>query len=82
MVMLYALSNYECLPAAKFKEFQKKETSGYKNDIFRVQTEKELVFDRQKWLVLEALQKKKINLEKASSLLNMKKTNLLKLIKT
>ena len=80
MVMLYALSNYECLPAAKFKEFQKKETSGNENDLFSIQTEKELVSDRQKWLVLEALQKKKINLGKASSLLNIKKTNLLKAI--
>ncbi len=82
MVMLYALSDYDCLPAAKFKEFQKKEKSENENGLFSVQAEKELVSDRQKWVVLEALQKKKIDIEKASSLLKMKKTNLLKLTKT
>ncbi len=80
MVMLYALFDYDCLSAAKFKEFQKKETSEYENGVFGAQTGKELVSDHQKWLVLEALQKKKIDLEKASHLLNMKKNHLLKSI--
>ncbi len=79
MVMLYALFDYDCLSAAKFKEFQKKETSEYENGVFGAQKGKELVSDRYKWLVLEALQKKKIDIEKASHLLKMKKTTLLKL---
>ncbi len=82
MVMLYALYDYDCLSAAKFREFQKKESSGYENGVFGAQTGKELVSDRHKWLVLEALQKKKIDLEKASRLLKIKKKNLLKLTKT
>ncbi|MCJ7581358.1 MAG: XRE family transcriptional regulator [Candidatus Aminicenantes bacterium] len=79
MAVLYALYNYDCLSSAKFKEFQKKETSGNENDVPDAHAGKELVSDRLKWMVLEALQKKKINLEKASRLLKMKKTVLLKL---
>ena len=82
MAILYALYNYECLSSAKFKEFQKRETSGNENDVFGAQAGKELVSDRLKWMVLEALQKKKIDLEKASRLLKMKKTVLQKLTKT
>jgi len=82
MAILYALYDYDCLSAAKFKEFQKRETSGYENDVFGAQKGKELVSDRLKWLVLEALQKKKIDLEKASRLLKMEKTFLQKLTKT
>lgn len=81
MVILYALYEYNCLSAAKFKEFQKKETSGDELDIFGNQSEKKIVSDRLKWLVFEALQKKKIDQEKASSLLKMKKTILQKLLK-
>ncbi len=82
MAMLYALFDYGCLSAAKFKEFQKRKTSGYENEVFSVQTGKELVSDRLNWLVLEALQKKKIDLGKASRILKMKKTFLQKLTKT
>lgn len=82
MVMLYALFDYDCLSTAKFKEFQKKESSELENGVFDAQTGNELVSGRYKWLVLEALQKKKIDFKKASHLLKMKKNHLLKLIKT
>ena len=81
-VMLYALVEYGCLSSAKFKEFQKRKTTGSENEVFSAQTGNDLVSDRFNWLVLEALQKKKIDLEKASSLLKMKKTSLQKLTKT
>ena len=78
MVMLYALNEYECLSSAKFKEFQKKETSGNERNMFNGQKEKGLVSDRLKWSVLEALKKKKIDLDKASHILDMEKAQLLK----
>jgi len=84
MAILYALYNYDCLSSAKFKEFQKREKSGNEKDIFEVKDRKEpnYVSDRLKWMVLEALQKKKIDVEKASRLLRMEKAALKKLTKT
>ncbi len=81
MAILYALYEYGCLSAAKFKEFQKRETTEHENNVFGDHAGKELVSDRLKWLVVEALQKKKIDLEKASRLLKMEKTFLQKLTK-
>jgi len=84
MAILYALYNYECLSSAKFKEFQKREKSGNENEVFGALVGKKIVFvsDRLKWMVLEGLQKKKIDLEKASRLLKMEKKVLQKLTKT
>lgn len=81
MAILYALYNYDCLSSAKFKEFQKREKQGNENDVLGVQARNELVSDRLKWMVLEALKKNKIDLEKASRLLKMKKAVLQKLTK-
>ena len=87
MAMLYALQEYGYLSSGQFKDYQKKETAELEEKVFGCvedrdkpakQSARNLISDRLNWLILEALEKKKIDEVKALQFLKMNKKQLKK----